>query len=72
MHTLAFWMPGPWELAICAVMAMVAVGIVAALIVLAVVMARRKGESQPLQAPPSRDASSPPDAAAPSDTESSA
>ncbi len=67
MHTLAYWLPGPWELAVCSVLALFAMAAVGALVVIAVVLASRHAKSRPPQAPPPHDASPPPDGAPPSE-----
>jgi hypothetical protein len=72
MHTIAVFMPGPWELLICAVVAVIAVGVVAAIVVVAVVLAKRKDEPALPPSVPPHDASPPPDAAPPSDTDAPA
>jgi hypothetical protein len=70
METLAFWMPGPWELAICAVLALGLLAAVGAAVVIAVVLARRSTSKQP-PATPGEPPSVPPGEPPPSETSAS-
>ena len=71
MHTLAFWMPGPWELVICAILAVGGLGAVAAIVVVVVLLARRKSESAPHEAASAQEASPPSGETPPADADSS-
>jgi len=71
MHTLAFWMPGPWELAICAILAVGGLGAVAAIVVVVVLLAGRKSESAPHEAASAQEASAPSRETPPADADSS-
>ncbi|MEA3366780.1 MAG: hypothetical protein U9R68_01555 [Planctomycetota bacterium] len=70
MHMLAFWMPGPWELVICAILAVGGLGAVAAIVVVVVLLAGRKGESAPPEAASVQETSVPSGETPPADADS--
>jgi len=53
MTTLAFWMLGPLELLVLAVLGLGFLGVVAAVIVAVVLSARKRASASPPQQPPS-------------------
>jgi len=51
VDTLAFWMPGPWELLICLVLALVLIGGVGVIAALVIVIARSSSRQPPEPTP---------------------